>query len=182
MRTTAFLTTTAAPYIAGPLLDVGCGSKPYKPMFPEVEWIGLDARPVGDVECDMDDHQGTPVDPYMTVLCTDALQYSRDPKRAVANMASNLEAGGHLIIVAPNVAPEDGIARWRFTVGGLGEMVKLAGLEIVYLDGLTGLFEDAANDFANSFDISSALPAQFRGWIGHLDQTYPMLSAVIAQK
>ena len=180
MRTSAFLSNEAEQFIVGDVLDVGCGAMPYKRLFPNTSWKGLDARPVGDIVADMDTHLES--ENYDTVLCTDSLQFSRDPKQAITNMASAVKRGGHLIIAAPNVAAEDQMSRWRFTVGGLGEMVQLAGLEIGYLDGLTGLFEDAASDFANSFGISTALPAQFKGWIAHLDRTYPMLSACIARK
>lgn len=180
MRTSAFLSTEAAPYIQGAVLDVGCGAMPYKPLFPECSWRGMDARPVGDFTADMDKH--LEVEAYDTVLCTDSLQFSRDPRRAVTNMAAAVKRGGHLVIVAPNCWYEDQISRWRFTVGGLGELVAEAGLEIGYLDGLTGLWDDAASDFANTFGISTALPAQFKGWVARMDRLYPMLTAVVARK
>lgn len=179
-RTAGFISTDAAPFIIGSVLDAGCGAKPYKRMFPECEWTGLDARPVGDLEADFDTH--VEVATRDTVLCTDSLQFSRDPAKAIGNMAVALKPGGHLVISVPNCWHEDRISRWRFTVGGLGEMVTLAGLEILYLDGLGGLFDELADDYQNSFDISATFPPEFRGWVNHLDATYPMLSACIAVK
>ena len=171
--------------ITGRVLDVGCGAKPYKRMFPECEWTGLDARPVGEVTADMDlDYDLEPE--FDTVLCTDALQFSRDPKRAVGNMAYALKSGGHLIITAPNCA-EDDDSRWRFTLGGLGELVHLAGLELIYIgdgraEGFGGLFQALGNDLKNSFEYRAEVPANFDGWTAAMDSKYPMLSCVIARK
>jgi SAM-dependent methyltransferase len=175
-----FLSTYANEFVKGRVLDVGCGSKPYRRLFPDCEWTGLDARPVGDIEADMDAYVSATH--FDTVLCTDALQFSRDPARAVRNMGEDLAHGGFLVLTVPNCWEEDTISRWRVTVGGLGEMVTNAGLEVVYLDGLSGLFAELADDYRNTFDISASLPASFQGWVDHLDHTYPMLSAVIARK
>lgn len=180
LRTTAFLINEAAPHMRGRVLDVGCGSKPYKPLFHDLEWTGLDARPVAELEADMDDPIGDEL--YDTVLCTDSLQFSRSPQVAVANMAAALAPGGTLIITAPNVRHEDTISRWRFPLGGISELVNAAGLEIVYLDGLTGLWESEAESLRNSTQYASALPPEFRGWVAYLDKHYPMMSAVIARK
>lgn len=182
MRTAAWLSGDAHPYIKGNVLDVGAGDAPYKRLFaPLVEsWTTLDARPVADVLGDMDDFESEM--PFDTVLCTDALQFSRDPRRAVANMADCLAVGGHLILSAPNCWFEDAISRWRFTLGGMGELIESAGLKVVSLDGLTGLFQSEAENCHLIGEYTSQVPATFQGFINSLDRIYPMATAVIAVK
>ena len=184
MRTTAFLTNEAAPYIQGAVLDVGAGDAPYKRLFaPLVEsWTSTDARPVADIEWNLDDPPPESLGEYDTVICTDTLQFVKAPVQAVWRMAHHLKPGGHLILSVPNCWHEDQTARWRVTIGGLGEMVSDAGLSTVYLDGLTGLFEMESENAHMIGEYTSSIPATFRGFISAMDRLYPMLSVCIARK
>jgi len=183
LRTMAWLVNDAPPYMRGDVLDAGAGSAPYKRVFEHNtdSWTTLDARPVADIQHDFDEPIGRDGE-YETVLCTDALQFSRRPQLAVSNLAGCLKTGGHLVLSAPNCYYEDQISRWRFTLGGMGELVEQAGLEIVTLEGLTGLMTMEAEHANMIGEYASAIPASFRGFIGHFDRLYPMITAVIARK
>jgi SAM-dependent methyltransferase len=181
LRTTAFLISEAAEFVKGDVLDAGSGDAPFKRLFDHSvkSWTTLDARPVADTQQDFDHpFEGS----YDTVVCTDALQFSREPKQALFNLAYVLNKGGHLVITAPNCWHEDQISRWRFPIGGLGELVESAGLDIVYLDGLGGLMTMEAEAVNMIGEYASNIPASFRGFIGRFDHLYPMMSACIARK
>jgi SAM-dependent methyltransferase len=183
MRTTLFLQNTAHQYINGRLLDAGCGSMPYKRLLSPLttEWVGLDARPVGDIEAYMEEN-GQPDESFDTVLCTDALQYCPDPQIAVAELARVLKVGGHLILTTPNTRADDGTARWSFPLGGLKELTTRAGLVPVEVTAIHGLFSDEYEAFLAWGKYGIPAPKEIRGLFESLDKRFPLLSAVIARK
>jgi SAM-dependent methyltransferase len=183
MRTTLYLQQKAHPHMHGRLLDAGCGSKPYKRLFHELvdEWVGLDARPVGDVlgyieENNFDDES------FDTVLCTNVIQYCPDPQIAVAEMARVLKPGGCLIITAPNTAKDDDSYRYTFTLVGLRELCTRQSLVLVDAGVTNGLFADEFEAFLAHGRYQTQAPKELHGFIQHLDRNYPILSAVIARK
>jgi SAM-dependent methyltransferase len=129
----------ARPYAGGRLLDIGCGSKPYKEFFGADEHIGIDwanslhnlnAELLGSAEAlPFADHT------FDTVLCTEVIEHLKHPALAVSEMARVLKPDGHLILTAPFVhelheMPHD---FFRFTGFGLCSLVEEAGLKVILL-------------------------------------------------
>ena len=134
------------PYAGGRLLDVGCGTKPYREFFGADEHVGidwgnslhrLDAEHIGSAE-----ELPFPDDSFDTVLCTEVIEHLRHPARAVGEMARVLKPGGHLILTAPFIhglheVPHD---YFRFTGFGLCSLVEDVNLSVVLLKTRGGRF------------------------------------------
>ena len=114
------------------LLDVGCGQKPYEPLFaPYVaSYIGVDpvenphAELKGAVE-DLPVEDGT----FDVVLCSQVLEHCDDPARAVAELHRATAPGGRLLLSTHGVqvyhpSPVD---YWRWTHAGLEKVVSENG-------------------------------------------------------
>jgi SAM-dependent methyltransferase len=111
------------------LLDVGCGQKPYEPLFaPYVaSYIGVDpvenphAELKGTIE-DLPVEDGT----FDVVLCSQVLEHCDDPARAIAELHRVTAPGGRLLLSTHGVqvyhpSPVD---YWRWTHAGLEKVVS----------------------------------------------------------
>ena len=165
--------------VRGRVLDVGCGSKPYKQFFPDCDWAGLDARPVGEIEADIHEYEGEGFD---TVVCLNVLQEIAEPYLAVERMAAALHEGGHLLITAPNTQREDGVTLWSFPAQGLALLCQAAGLKPLSLRCEGGLIRTEYDAWLASSSSAPMMPAEFEGWLDEMNRDYPILSAVVAVK
>ncbi|HST18967.1 MAG TPA: class I SAM-dependent methyltransferase [Gaiellaceae bacterium] len=106
------------------VLDVGCGVKPYYPFFAPIasEYVGVDV-----VESPFADLVGVveelPVEDasFDVVLCTQVLEHSDDPARAVRELRRVTRPGGRVLASTHGVqwyhpSPND---HWRWTHTGL---------------------------------------------------------------
>lgn len=172
----------------GNLLDVGCGSMPYKRLFTDGrEWAGiesytgLDIRPVGDIESDMccmeiDDEQ------FDSVLCVDALQYAHNPRKAITEMARVLKPNGVLLLICPNVAQEDEAALFSFKMAGLDYMTRFAGLTPVVIQTASKMWEHEFSNYSSTNKCGAQLPADINAFTGFLDTVFPAINVVVATK
>ena len=127
----------------GKLLDVGCGRKPYQPLFCDrVEaYVGVD-YPVTMVNSY---RQSTQADAFAnclqlpfkdesfdTVLNTQVLEHVPDPKLLIAELSRVLKPGGVLILSAPMTWPlhEEPYDFYRYTTYGLRSLLQNVGLQI----------------------------------------------------
>ena len=106
------------------ILDVGCGVKPYFPLFAPIasEYIGVDVveNPLADLVGAV---EHLPVDDasFDVVLCTQVLEHSDDPAQAVRELRRVTRPGGRVLASTHGVqwyhpSPND---HWRWTHTGL---------------------------------------------------------------
>lgn len=114
------------------VLDVGCGFKPYEPLFAEhaVKYVGVDS---GDHAAP--DIVGTadaiPVedDSFDVVVCSQVLEHVDDPARVVRELHRVTAPGGRVLASTHGVhtyhpAPQD---HWRWTHTGLARLFEQNG-------------------------------------------------------
>lgn len=140
-----------APKITGTLLDVGCGEKPYKSLFPAVEnYIGLEYPPArlqewtnatADVWAEA---QSLPIQAGKAdaILSTQVLEHLPDPVAFFHESFRVLRPGGILILTTNqewgiHKAPYD---FYRYTRYGLEYLARNAGLRIVALEARGGFW------------------------------------------
>lgn len=111
------------------MLDVGCGVKPYYPFFRDAasEYVGVDVveNPAADLHGSVEE---LPVGDasFDVVLCTQVLEHTVDPQRAVRELRRVTAPGGRVLASTHGVevyhpAPED---NWRWTHTGLERLFR----------------------------------------------------------
>lgn len=138
---------SAASSAHGTLLDVGCGKKPFAPVFapfvtkhlgieysPESVYRGHKADIFGDaMNIPLADNS---VD---TILCTEVLEHLPNPEKAIAEFARILRPNGVLITTAPFFYPiHDAWDFFRYSPDGLATLMKQNGLDIELVKPLSG--------------------------------------------
>jgi SAM-dependent methyltransferase len=114
------------------VLDVGCGPKPYYPLFaPYAEsYVGVDvvANPAAEL---LGPVEALPVEDaaFDVVLCTQVLEHCDDPARAVTELRRVTAPGGRVLASTHGVqvyhpSPHD---YWRWTHEGLRRLFEQNG-------------------------------------------------------
>jgi SAM-dependent methyltransferase len=90
-----------------PLLDLGCGNRPYRPYYPAGESVGADVvqSSTGCVDVLIDGHSPLPLpdDHFETILCTQVMEHVEDPFWLIRESHRVLKPGGRLILTVPFV-------------------------------------------------------------------------------
>jgi hypothetical protein len=111
------------------LVDVGCGQKPYEPLFgPHAgSYVGVDPveNPLAEVQGFVEDLPLPDACSDVT-LCIQVLEHCDDPARAVAELARITAAGGRVLlsthgVMAYHPSPAD---YWRWTHAGLEKLFR----------------------------------------------------------
>lgn len=117
-------------YPGSKVLDVGCGSKPYKPYLPDnIEYHGLDI-PGGspDPDYEVDPLQAWPIEDnyYDIIICHQVLEHVEDVNLTLSEMARVLKPQGKVIISVPFLYSEHGAPYdfRRFTAYGLERLLS----------------------------------------------------------
>jgi SAM-dependent methyltransferase len=126
-----------APEITGRILDVGCGTKPYRNYFQVEHYIGLEVdqgrlRP--DVEFTYDGGKFPFGDAaFDSVVSFQVLEHVRDPVFFVSEIRRVVKPGGRVLITVPFVWEEHEIPndRMRFTSYGLRELLERSGFDVM---------------------------------------------------
>jgi len=111
------------------LLDVGCGQKPYAPLFaPHVRsYVGVDPveNPDAEIRGAVEDLPVADAS-YDVVLCIQVFEHCDDPARAVSELARVTAPGGRVLVsthgvMAYHPSPTD---YWRWTHAGLEKLFR----------------------------------------------------------
>lgn len=111
------------------LLDVGCGQKPYEPLFAPYAsaYVGVDPVPNPRAELEGSVEE-LPVEDaaYDVAICIQVFEHCDDPARAVSELARVTAAGGRVLVsthgvMAYHPSPAD---YWRWTHAGLEKLFR----------------------------------------------------------
>lgn len=132
-----FTTTLPANYR---LLDLGCGSKPYRSLFTgATEYIGLDIVPGPQVDIVGEAwNLPFPDASFDVLISTQVLEHTRDLDLTIKEIQRVVKPGGSIFISAPLAFVEHGqpYDYWRFTQFGLRHLFR--NMTIVSITGLSG--------------------------------------------
>jgi len=173
----------ASVFSTGRLLDVGCGVKPYLPIFaPKVStYIGVD---IDEHRRAIDCRGAATALPFLsnqfdTVLFTEVLEHVPDPVLAIKEIYRVLRPGGKLILSAPQVywLHEEPLDFYRFTKYGLLELLRRAGdfkiEHLATIGGTLDLVVDLLSKACYIWLIRGPLPARIvHRIIGVLQRCY----------
>ena len=168
-------------FVTGRVLDVGCGRMPYKRMFASCEWVGLDKRPVGDIEADM--HK-TELDDesFDTIVCTDVLHLTPSPVSAITEMARVLKPGGHIVVVTRTTPPTGEDVYLGIHPAALGRMLISAGLAGVDLMPEGRLISQEWAEVTGFDKYHFSMPPTIGDWCEQMDRRYPAITGAVAKK
>lgn len=137
-----------APEVRGQILDVGCGTKPYRELFTGASgYIGIE-RPgtrsqsrVVDVWADalaLPFRNGA----FDAVTCNQVLEHIAEPARLFAEAVRVLRPGGTLILSTPQVwgLHEEPFDFYRYTRYGLDYLARAGGLAPIEVRPTCGTF------------------------------------------
>jgi SAM-dependent methyltransferase len=153
----AALEYAARRYASGRLLDIGCGTKPWRDVFaPHVEeHVGIDHEQTlhGLARIDLiSDAYDVPLPDggADAILLTEVLEHLERPGDALAECRRLLRPGGHLIATTPFSWPlhEEPRDFFRYSPHGLRHLSEEAGLEVVELHALSGAWTTVALHFS----------------------------------
>lgn len=126
-------------FTSGTLLDIGCGTKPYRDLFLVEKYVGMDyareghnTNPFADV---FYDGKTFPLgnDSFDSVLATEVLEHVFNPVEFMLEIRRVLKPGGLCLITVPFVwdEHEQPYDYGRYTSYGLKHLVCAAGFEIL---------------------------------------------------
>lgn len=126
-------------FVQGRVLDVGCGTQPYRELFEVSEYVGLDIdTPLARERGTADAFYGGDRFPFDearfdTVLCNQVLEHVFNPELFVAEIRRVLANGGRLVLTVPFVWDEHE-QPWdyaRYTSFGLRALLERNGFRII---------------------------------------------------
>lgn len=134
------------PTLRGRVLDVGCGVKPYRSLFDASvrDYVGLDREGPNSTPDVVGDAHSLPFDDasFDAVVSFQVLEHVERPVDCLREMTRAVRPGGDVVFTVPGVWPDHEIPYdfWRFTRYGLEASVRSAGLELVELTPLGGIW------------------------------------------
>lgn len=177
-------------YLTGDVLDIGCGSKPYKRLFFDgaewhhgvTSWTGFDIRAVGDIQGDVSKRIEAEDGAYDSILCVDVLSYIFDLHGAMNEMTRVLKSGGYMLVVEPNCREDDSEAFWGFRMKGLGALASSHDLHVYELKCASKLWSGEFENMRGQTKYGFTFPGEIQGWVDAMDEKYPNATILVARK
>src|SRR5437764_602685 len=129
-----------APNVRGKVLDVGCGSKPYRELFTVDSYIGLDTARSGhdhshsqvDVEYDGEVFPFADAE-FDSVVCFQVLEHVFHPEQFLGEIRRVLRPGGKLLLTVPFVwdEHEQPYDFARYSSFGLRHLLEAGSFELL---------------------------------------------------
>jgi len=139
----------AEKYVTGRLIDIGCGTKPYRELLKTyvTEHVGVDHSETYHIK-DNIDLIGTAYDiptgdsSFNTALCTAVLEHLEEPEKALRECYRLLVPGGYALYSVPFIwhLHEEPRDFYRYTKYGLKYIFEKTGFEIVEIHPLSGFW------------------------------------------
>lgn len=128
-----------APSIKGRVLDVGCGTQPYRPLLLAAEYIGMELdTPENRARKQADVFYGGQTFPFSSeffdsLVCSQVLEHVFTPVEFVQELNRVLKSGGYLLLTVPFVwdEHEQPYDYARYSSFGLLALLRGAGFEVV---------------------------------------------------
>jgi SAM-dependent methyltransferase len=128
-----------APQLSGKLLDVGCGTKPYRKFFSVTEYVGLDmdgelTRKRGLADYLYDGGRFPFADNnFDSILCNQVLEHVFNPNEFLGEIHRVLRPGGKLLLTIPFVwdEHEQPYDYARYSSFGLQSLLENRGFKIL---------------------------------------------------
>jgi len=139
----------AKKYFKGTLIDIGCGTKPYKELLhPYIQdHIGVDHEATFHSKANIDlfgsayeiPAESNSID---SALCSAVLEHLEEPEKAIQECFRTLKPGGYAIYSVPFIwhVHEEPRDFYRFTKYGLKYLFKKSGFEIMEIKALSGFW------------------------------------------
>lgn len=143
------LSRYARAFFNGRLLDIGCGSKPYREMLaPYVEeHVGIDHEETAHDKTQIDLYGSAyhlPVNDssFDSALCTAVLEHLEEPEVALRECLRVLRPGGYAVYTVPFIwhLHEEPRDFYRFSKYGLKYLFEKVGFQIVEIKPLSGFW------------------------------------------
>jgi SAM-dependent methyltransferase len=132
--------------IRGRVLDIGCGTKPYRRLFPAAaQYIGTETNRTFTPGSRADVTAFGEALPFRTgtfdaVICTEVLEHVPEPGDFLREVFRVILPGGVLLLTTPQTwgLHEEPYDFYRYTKYGLEYLFRKAGFEIVEISPTTG--------------------------------------------
>ena len=183
--------TGLAPKLTGRLLDVGCGSKPYRELFTVETYIGMDidserARLAGIA----DSFYGGREFPFSSgsfdsIVCSQVLEHVFNPDEFLGEIARVLKPGGRLLLTVPFVwdEHEQPFDYARYSSFGLNALLAKQGLRIIQHNKL-GADPSTLFQLANAYlyKVTECFPSKIRLLLIVTVMAFINLSGLLARR
>ena len=183
--------TELAPQLSGQLLDVGCGTKPYRSLFSVDSYIGLDIDSEAARQRGIADYlyDGTKFPfsegAFNAVLCNEVLEHVFNPDEFLAEIKRVLKPGGKLLLTVPFVwdEHEQPFDFARYSTFGLIALLERQGFRIIQhrkLGADASMLFQLANAYL--YKVSQHLPSHVRRLLVFTVMSFINLSGLVARK
>lgn len=130
--------TAYAPSLSGRLLDVGCGTKPYRALFSVDSYVGLDIGSAATRQRGIADYfydgNKFPFEnaTFDSILCNEVLEHVFNPDEFIKEIVRVLRPGGTLLLTVPFVwdEHEQPYDYARYSSFGLRALLEKQGLKV----------------------------------------------------